>query len=415
MKKLRMVIIISLFVMVLLSTNVLAKQSTQKPSPAYDIAVTLVNQEPDPGEPGRFVDVRFKFDNNGSEEARSVEAEILEEYPFSLYPGKDAIRSLGTIQSLQRGDVGVIVKYRMRIDKNAVEGENELKIRYRIDNGAWIEPEEFFIDVQTHDAILAVDEISVDRDVLEPGTSGNVRIMVSNKADSVLKDIKARIGLNDIPIVPLGSTNEKSVYQIDSKESYEFVFEFLADPEAESGVYKVPLELSYSDDLGKGYIKNGTIGLVVGAKPDISITLDDTEIYQRGKTGDVVVKVVNKGVTDLKFVNMELLPNENYRILSTDEVYLGNIDSDDFETADFNLFVEKKSKSPVTIPLILEYKDANNNNYKERIDLELGLYSSSEAKKFGLEEGNGIVGIFIVIIIVVGGVYYYRRRIRKKK
>ena len=401
-------------VMILSAFYAAAAQSTNRPSNDYDIVVTLINQEPDPAEPGKYADARFKVDNNGTEEARNVEVEILPQYPFSLYSG-DATRSIGTLQSKQKGDVGVIVKYRLKVDQNAVEGENEIKVRYRIDKGVWIEPKEFFISVQTHDAILSVDSVSIDKNALKPGSSGNVRIMLSNKADSILKDIKVRLDLGNLPFVPLGSTNEKSIYQIGAEGSHEFDFELLANPEAESGVYQVPLKISYSDDLGKGYLKNSTIGLIIGAKPDLSVTLDETDIFEAGKAGEVVVKVVNKGVTGIKFVNVKLKKSSLYRILSNDEVYVGNIDSDDFETADFKIFVEKNKNKSIAIPVSLEYKDANNNDFEKEIELQLNLYSASEAKELGLKEGNGFAGIIIVIIIVGGGLYFYRRYRKKKK
>src|SRR3989338_9703670 len=149
-------LIIFVVLAVLLASNVIGAQNTAKPAKVDDIAFTLINQEPDPAEPGKYVDVRFKFDNNGSGEARNVIVELLPEYPFSLDPGANAARNIGTIQSMQRGDVGIIVKYRLRVDKNAVEGENDLRIRYKIEGYSWIEPEEFKVDVQTHDAILSV-------------------------------------------------------------------------------------------------------------------------------------------------------------------------------------------------------------------------------------------------------------------
>ncbi len=409
------IIMISLCILILFAVSVnAAAQSTQMPARTSQIEVTLINQEPDPAEPGKYVDVRFKLDNNGSDEARNVEIEILPEYPFSLDPGREALRNAGTLQSLQRGDVGVIVKYRLRIDKNAVEGENEIKARYRIDKGVWIEPEEFFIDVQTYDAILAVDSVSVDKEFFEPGSSGILRIGVVNEADSLIKDVKARLDLGGMPFVPLGSTNEKSVYQIDAKKTHEFSFELLAKPEAESGVYQVQLRISYSDELNKGYIKNGTIGIIVNAKPDISVTLDESGVYEPGKAGEIAVKVVNKGVTDIKFMNVKLGESSKYKIISSDEVYLGNIDSDDFETADFNLFVENTNEKQVELPITLEYKDANNNNYRDRISLNLNLYSAAEAKKFGLKEENGVVGFLIIAAIVVIGLFYYRKHMKKK-
>src|SRR3989338_771952 len=409
------IIAVSLCILILFAVSLnAATQSTQRPVETSQIEVTLINQEPDPSEPGNYVDVRFKLDNNGSEEARNVEVEILPEYPFSLDPGREALRSAGTLQSRQRGDVGVIVKYRLRVDKNAVEGENEIRIKYRIDKGVWVEPEEFFIDVQTYDAILAINSVSVDNDFFEPGSSGILRIGVVNEADSLIKDVKALLDLGDIPFAPLGSTNEKSIYQIDAKKAHEFSFELLAKPEAESGVYQVPLKISYSDELNKGYIKNGTIGIIVNAKPDISVTLDKSEVYEPGKAGEIVVKVVNKGVTDIKFMNVKLGKSNNYKIISSDEVYLGNIDSDDFETADFDLFVENTNEKQVELPLTLEYKDANNNNYRDRISLKLDLYTAAEAKKFGLKKENGTVGFLIIVAIVVAGLFYYRKRTKKR-
>src|SRR3989338_7143548 len=408
----------ALFVITLFFSSVfvvLAAQTTYNPARIYDIAVTLINQEPDPAEPGKYVDVRFKFDNNGSGEARNVIVELLPEYPFSLDAEASAARNIGTIQSMQRGDVGIIVKYRLRVDKNAVEGENDLRIRYKIEGYSWIGPEEFKVDVQTNDAILSVDSVSLGKKSLEPGASNTVKIKVSNDADSMLKDIKARLELGGLPFIPLGSTNEKMIYKIDSRESYEFEFELLANPDADSGVYQVPLKIAYSDELGKTYFKDSTLGFIVGAKPDLSLTLDTTEVYERGKPGNIVVKVVNKGVTNIKFTNVKLMPNKDYKILSNGEDYLGNIDSDDYETAEFNIYVENKKDKKIILPIVIEYADANNNNYKTDMNLEMPIYSASEAKRFGLVEGNGKVGFFIVILVVVAWLFIYRRWSKGRK
>ena len=406
-------IFVYFILVVLFAVYVNGAQRTQRPASDYDVVVTLINQDPDPAEPGNFVDVRFKFDNNGTEEARNVEVEILPEYPFSLYSG-DRFRTIGTLQSRQKGDVGVIVKYRLRVDENAVEGENELRIKYRIDKQAWIEPEEFMIDVQTQDAILEVDSI-ISAEGITPGISSLLKIRIKNMADSLLKDIKVKLDLGSVPLVPIGSTNEKTLYQLGSKESYDIEFKLMAEPDAESKLYKVPLKLEYFDELGKSYVKNQTIGLTIGSKPDLSVTLDKSEIFEPAKSGEIVVKVVNKGVTGIKFMNVKLMPSGNYKILSSDEAYLGNIDSDDFETADFRLFVESTDKKQVILPIILEYKDTNNNDYKDSIELTLNLYTAAEAKKLGLKNENGFVGILIVIIIVALGLWYYRNQRKNKK
>ncbi len=408
-------LILSLCILFILAVFAEAKQSTQKPARTDDIAVTLISQIPDPAEPGSYVDIRFKFDNNGSGEANNVEAEILPKYPFSLYGETEKVKSLGTMQSRQKGDVGIIVKYRLRVDENAIEGKNEMGIRYRIDKGVWVEPEEFFVDVQTHDAILSVESVSIIRNMIEPGSSDNLHIRLLNNADSALKDIQVRLALANLPFVPLDSTNEKSIYKIDSKASHELSFKLLANPNAKAGVYQVPMDVSYSDELGKKYIKNSTIGIVVGSRPELSVTLDESEIYEKGKGGEIIVKVVNKGVTDIKFANVKIMHSPDYKILSSNEVYLGNIDSDDFETAGFRIFVNNAKEDWINVPLSLEYKDANNDGYKDNVNLKLDIYSASDAKKFGLKKGSGVIGNIIVLIIVAVGLFYYIRFRKKKK
>jgi hypothetical protein len=70
--------------------------------------------------------------------------------------------------------------------------------------------------------------------------------------------------------------------------------------------------------------------------------------------------------------------------------------------------------SEVMLPLLIEYKDSNNNEYKKDIKMPLKLYSTSEAKALGLKEGSKGVGMFIMLIIVIGGFFIYKRRKKKK-
>ena len=132
-------------------------------------------------------------------------------------------------------------------------------------------------------------------------------------------------------------------------------------------------------------------------------------------SGEVTIKFVNKGVSDIKFLYVKIEESDDYELLSSDDSYIGNIDSDDFETADFRLFVESTDKKQVLLPIILEYKDTNNNDYKDSIELALNLYTAAEAKKLGLKNENGFVGILIVIIIVAIGLWYYRKQRKNKK
>ena len=387
-------------------------------SPRID--VSLASQDPDPVEPGKIVEANFKIDNQG-ELASNVVLEIVPEHPFSLLPGENAVANLGTLGTSQDSDRNVFIKYKLKVYQNAVDGNYKLKVRYKADNiDSWIEIKDLTIKVQSKDAILSVEKYATIPEIVAPGSKARLTISLRNYATSLLKDVKVVLELGKsgdeaTPFAPIGSTNEKVISIIDAQSSVPVEFDFLSDPDAKSKIYKVPLKLQYSDVLSKNHSKTLTLALVVGVEPDLSVYIDSTTIYTAGSTGEITVKIVNKGLTDIKFLNVKLDRAKGYKVLSPYEVYIGNIDSDDYETVDFKLNIDKGSKDKAVLPLTIEYKDANNQGYTKRATLELPLYSKSEAKKLGLVDGNGRWSIVIVLVAAVAGFFAYRYWKKRRK
>jgi hypothetical protein len=379
-----------------------------------DVDVTMINYDPNPAEAGRYVTIRFKIENIGAETAQDIVTELLPKYPFSLDPGESAVKNIGSVRSRQSGDTGVIIDYRVKVDENALEGDNEIELRYKIKNGAWIKLEPLDINVNPHDILLSIASVDAPN-MIKPGEISKVDINLENLALTFIKEIKVRLNLGGVPFAPIGSTDRKIVKQMEADSNATVSFNLMAEPGAESNLYKVPIEIEFLDRLGVVYTKNETVGLIVGDEPDLAVNIDSSEVYSSKGSGEIIIKIVNKGVTDVKFLNVELKESDNYRILSPKEVYVGNIDSDDYETADFDVTLGKVKGKDAVLILLIEYKDANNNDYSKNIDLPLKLYSASEAKSMGLKKGNNAVGIIIVLIIVGVGFFIYIRWRKKKK
>jgi len=72
-------------------------------------------------------------------------------------------------------------------------------------------------------------------------------------------------------------------------------------------------------------------------------------------------------------------------------------------------YIKKSNKKQAVLPLVLEYKDANNNNFKDNVKLPLKIYSTAEAKKLGLIKGDGKTGFVVIIVVIVLGLIFYRR------
>jgi hypothetical protein len=105
---------------------------------AVSLKMTLVNQDPYPADPGDYVNLLFKVENRGTDNADNVVFELLPEYPFSLDTGVSAATELGTVKGLQTDENGYLIKYKVRVDKDAINSEDEIRAECRYNNGAAI-------------------------------------------------------------------------------------------------------------------------------------------------------------------------------------------------------------------------------------------------------------------------------------
>ncbi|MBN1386393.1 COG1361 S-layer family protein [Candidatus Woesearchaeota archaeon] len=391
----------------------------------------FVNQDPDPAEPGQYVELRWKIENNGDETANNVIVELIPEYPFSLDPNQEAVQRIGSLTAGQNTRDAVIVKYKVRVDKDAVEGDNEIRLRYRWGSYEWIE-EEFAVAVQTRDASLSIEKIETYPQNLVPGKTANIKIHVKNLADSVIKDVTLKLDLalstvtmatgetgnaaysDLLPFAPVNSATEKRIRYVNPGETAIFEYEIIAYPDAESRVYKIPIQLKYYDELEKEYTKNDIIGISVGDEPEMTMVVDGQTIYGEGERGEVLVKIVNMGTNDLKFMNMIVRPSEDFELFGPDSIYIGKVDSDDYETVSLDIFVKDIKDDMLVLPLELKYRDSNNNEFFDEVMLAVDMYGSGEVKEYGLRQSSPIVGFLIIIVIVVVGIFAYRYCKKKK-
>lgn len=389
-----------LFAIIVLSVAVF---SAARVSDSSKIDVILTSQTPDPVEPGSTVELRFTISNNGGDAAADMEFEVLPEYPFSLYKGS-AVQSLGTLQPNQKGSNAAIVYYKLKVDDNAVEGDHKIDIRYKFGKLSWVYVEDFIVRVRTADAILSVDSIESYPSEIVPGETAKIDFNLKNLADSIIRDIKIKIDLSSssTPFSPIKSTTEKKLSQISSNESAIVSFEIIATPSATAGIYKIPVNISYTDGIGTKYSKADLIGLIIGSRPDIMAYVDSYD----ETTGAVIIKIVNKGLTNVKLMHVKLGESKKYTINSPEKIYIGNIDTDDYETADFKLIL--KSSKDLILPLTIAYMDANNNQFTEERNISLKTTPKSII-------GSIIKGLLIIIVIVGIGLFIYWRFFWKKK
>ncbi len=378
------------------------------------IKVTLLNQDPDPVQPADTTELRFKVENTGSNTLQDVVFEVLPSYPFSVIG--NATQNLGTVNAQLVDSNGIIVKYQLKIDSGAPSKEYIVPIRYR-QNGAWIELRDFSVSVKTSDVDVIVNSIQVTPSVVAPGEKFKMDVNLENQLSQQVKDVKVKVDFSDenIPFAPFGSTSEISIQNFASHSSQTASFYLIAKPDAKAGLYKVPVAITFEDLNGNKFNKSTITGVQVSSKAELLTLVEKSTLIQGDSSGDISVKIVNKGLTDVHFVVLSAQQSETISIVSSKDVYLGKIESDDFQTADFSVTIKKTGESAVTLPLIIQYKDATNEQFEQALPLEIRLLTKDEAQKLGLAKSGSPLPLIIAALAIGAVIWWWRGRNKKKK
>jgi hypothetical protein len=367
------------------------------------IKASILRYEPTPAEQGNTVDVWLQLSNAGTKADR-VAVRFVPEYPFSLPAGQKAEVDVGTVAATE----DKVVKYTLFIDQNAPNGDRNVTFQYKygtVDEWAVLEAP---ITLQTQNAVLVIDNYEIKPSPVVPGQVAEVTLTLRNAGRIGVKNLDVGIDLEDGTFSTIGSGTKKRVDRIDAGETEQITFQLASDTSTAVKVYSIPVSLSYQDERNAQYADTAKFTLVVNAAPELSVTVDGTDFESKTKPGTVSLKVVNKGVVDLKYVTVRLVQTPEYEVLSSsNEEYVGNLDSDDFETVDF--LVKPLAESP-RLSVQLEFKDPYNVDFEQAYDLPLRIITDKDLGKGGAPWGT----ISVLLLIVGGGVWWWMRRKKKR-
>jgi hypothetical protein len=135
-------VILSLVLVMLFSQIIMAATYT----PACNIDTVLLNQDPYPAVPGESAKIVFQITGIEQDDCRHVKIEFLEKFPFLLDPESDAVVEVESGTYIKDFSSFLLVPYKIRIDKDALDGDNQLELKITANNVALTE--KFQINVQ---------------------------------------------------------------------------------------------------------------------------------------------------------------------------------------------------------------------------------------------------------------------------
>ncbi len=268
----------------------------------------------------------------------------------------------------------------------------------------------FSVLLMANVSAINIDQVETSPSTVEPGNRATIELKIENNLENTIQDVIVKLDLSssDMPISPAGSSTQTiDEIRYDDKENIEF--DVIVLPNAKPGIYKIPVLIEYDDET-----KEDVISFIVDTNAKLSISIDNPDFIV-GDRSTIDVKIVNKGLADIQFLNVKLGHSAFYDIISTNDVYIGDLDSDDYDTAEFDLKINYPlAGRNLPIKVYIEYADALNNIHSDVQSVEIDIYTQKEAKDLGLiQTSNTPFVITGIVVLIIAFVIY--RKIKKRR
>jgi len=256
---------------------------------------------------------------------------------------------------------------------------------------------------------VSITSTETNPSTIAPGKGFTLTIDLKNNLDEDVTNAGVSIDFANIPFSP-ESSSEKFIGDMDNNDKETVEFDLTANSDADAGTYKIPVQISYKIvNTTQTIQRTSFVSVIVNAKPELELSSDSILII--GQKNKLQVQITNKGLAKAKFLEVQLNAG-SYDILSSDKVYIGDLNSNDYDTANFDIFLNGNSLIPVTVT----YTDFKNNQYSESKVLVVKSYTQKQAQELGLvTKSDTLTYIVIVVVVIIAYLIYRRIRKRKKK
>jgi hypothetical protein len=385
---------------------------------ATGLNVILANQNPDPVTPGNFVFVNIKLTNTNSEDTASTFVSIIDDNHFKLAQGEDRRKNLGVIPALSSSTDSssfIIAKYKVYVEENTPIGLNTLSLT--VEESGKTYNYEFDILVQDSNPTIELVSSTLEEDFLKAGDSQQYTLTFENKNNVVLKDVIITLDLSNVEGQVLSTKSGSNQFYIDTisgKQQEEITLNLVATPNSDSKPYLLPITIEYEDALGNTYTKSVVSSVQIYSKPELTLELESQTKYTTGN-GRYTLSIANPSPTTAKGVELRIISEDAYEVLDGGFQYIGDLDSDDFQTLQSDIFV---FNDDAVLKVELNYLDAYNKKITETREISLQLYSEDRLNELGLsgESDGGFSFTTIIVLLIVGfGAFFFGRSKGYKK
>lgn len=391
-----------IFILILLAPVLAIQTETSEDN---ILRIDFLRSNPSPIATDSEGELVFQVTNLHTKVLNNLEFELASTFPITAIQNKVIIEPVYPGQTRQ-------FSFKVKTKKGVPDGTYTIGLQYKQPIFGKYTSAQFTIPVKTISRAIASTMIKTEPEQIPPGSKAKIFIDFQNGATYSMKDIVIKLNFTDtIPIAPYASTTEKSISILKPKESKLIDFDIIALPDAVPNIYRLPITITYDDELGTENTKLDELGIIIASEPEYMLNIEDSTIIKYVKSS-ITASISNTGPSDIKYMVIEVLPNKYYQVVGQNKAYLGNLESDDYETEEFDIFPLKSGK--ISVDFKLTYKDALNKEIIETKQVQTDSLSKIQARNLGVIPKSGIKKLFFYIILIVF-IYLTYKNWRKEK
>lgn len=206
-------------------------------SATCDLDVSLINQDPYPAIPNDYVKIMFQIKGVSNPDCKGASIELVPEYPFYL-DSNDSIKTINYGTYVPWHNNYWNVPYKLRIDKDALDGENEIKINYSSGSnkeGYLMKKFNITIEDSRTDFDVAIQDYST--------SLNTITLSISNIGDSDANSVTVEIPSQTT--IEMKGSNKNIVGNIEANDYTSINFKAIPKEDGE-----IVIKIFYTDEIG---------------------------------------------------------------------------------------------------------------------------------------------------------------------
>ncbi len=376
------------------------------------IIVKFMYQDPDPGDAGKYLDLRWQVINTIPKKTEVLRFYLDAGYPFLFEAGDSPYKDLGPSIGTGDNEVYYVLHYKLKVADDALKGTYNVTLKWTTGDG-WIEKEyPIYIDPKRADFVIGALKTSPER-LIADTKEAKLSVDISNIGDGNAENVKVKLILPDLPedegFVPsYGYSDEDTLGNIEKDASKTATFYIDVGENVKEGEYNAKLEITYKDENDEtNTYRTKTLDLKIPVKPSPYLIIENVttspHILKPGEKALVRVRIKNIGSEKAESVSLRVFKDASQPFKFDEKSdYVGTLSPNESGDAVLKLTIKKDAVAK-TYLIDAELRGVDKRNNVVIFSRSFALTVNPETKALNS------IGI-LSLIAFAGAVAYLRRK-----